>query len=100
MRSGRFLHVFRKQEGFAETVPLYSVMQFIDVECESEQDAATAAEILEARIDSQIAGGAWYPANIEAWQNAEVIVNGNVVALIAMGDGQQQAVDAFNALFA
>ena len=28
---------------------------------------------------SQIESGAFYPATVEAWQNAELIVNGNVV---------------------
>ena len=35
-----------------------------------------------------------------AWEKAEVIVNGNVVALIVAGAQQADAVDAFNALFA
>ena len=70
------------------------------VETESETDAQAVKEIFEARVDSQIQGGAMYPATIEAWENASVIQNGNVVALILAGEDQTAAVDAFNALFA
>ena len=70
------------------------------VETESETDAQAVEKIFQARVDSQIQGGAMYPATIEAWENASVIQNGNVVALILAGEDQTAAVDAFNALFA
>lgn len=70
------------------------------VEVSDEADVEAVKGIFESRIDSQIEGGAFYPATVEAWQNAEVIVNGNVVALIAAGESQTTAVDSFNALFA
>lgn len=69
------------------------------VEVSDEADAEAVKGIFQSRIDSQVEGGAMYPATIEAWQNAEVIVNGSVVALIAAGEDQTAAVDAFNALF-
>ncbi len=69
------------------------------VEVADEADVEAVKGIFQSRIDSQVEGGAMYPATIEAWQNAEVIVNGNVVALIAAGESQTEAVDAFNALF-
>ena len=40
-----------------------------------------------------------YPATVEAWENASVIQDGKVVALIVAGEDQTAAVDAFNALF-
>ena len=69
------------------------------VECADAGDVETVKGIFQARIDSQVNGGAMYPATIEAWQNAEILVNGNVVALIAAGEDQAAAVEAFNALF-
>lgn len=69
------------------------------VEVADEADVEAVKGIFQSRIDSQVEGGAMYPATVEAWQNAEVIVNGNVVALIAAGEDQTAAVDAFNALF-
>ena len=70
------------------------------VETESEADAQAVKAIFQARVDSQIQGGAMYPATIEAWENASVLMDGNVVALIVAGEDQTAAVDAFNALFA
>lgn len=73
--------------------------EFALVELESEADAKAAAEIFQARIDSQIAGGAFYPDTIAGWEKAQVIIQGNVAALICAGTEQNAAVDAFTALF-
>ncbi len=73
--------------------------EFALVECEKEEDAEAVKGILQSRIDNQVSGGAFYPETVEAWQKAELIVNGNVVALIVAGDSQADAVTAFNALF-
>ncbi len=70
------------------------------VECASESDVETVKGIFQARIDSQVNGGAFYPETTAAWEKAELLVNGNVVALIVAGDQQAAVVDAFNALFA
>ena len=69
------------------------------VEVEKEADVEAVKGIFQSRIDSQVDGGAMYPATIEAWQKAEVKVNGNVVALIVAGEEQTSAADAFDALF-
>ena len=66
---------------------------------EKEADAKAVAEIFQARVDSQIAGGAFYPSTIEGWQKAAVITQGNVAALICANTEQDAAVEAFNALF-
>ena len=58
------------------------------------------ADILQARVDAQVSGGAFYPETTAAWEKAQVITRGNVVALICAGEAQDQAVEAFNALFA
>jgi len=73
--------------------------EFALVETANADDAAKVQEIFQARKDAQINGGAWYPETIAAWEKAEVIVNGNVVALIVAGEQQADAVEAFNALF-
>lgn len=73
--------------------------EFALVECEKEEDVEAVKGILQSRIDSQIEGGAFYPETVEAWQKAELIVNGNVAALIVAGEKQADAVTAFNALF-
>ena len=70
------------------------------VGCANESDVEAVKGIFQSRIDSQIESGAFYPATVEAWQNAELIVNGNVVALIVAGEDQAQVVEAFNDLFA
>lgn len=70
------------------------------VECANESDVETVKGIFQARIDSQVNGGAFYPETTAAWEKAELLVNGNVVALIVAGDQQAAVVDAFNALFA
>ena len=70
------------------------------VECANAADVETVKEIFQARIDNQVAGGAFYPAVAEAWEKGEIIVNGNVVALIVAGEAQADAVKAFNDLFA
>ena len=41
-----------------------------------------------------------YPMTLEGWEQAEIVTQGNVVALIVAQGSQDQAVDAFNALFA
>lgn len=74
--------------------------EFVLLELENEADVAAAQEILQARIDSQVQGGAFYPDAIAAWEKGEVVTNGSVVALIVAGEQQTAAVDAFNDLFA
>lgn len=73
--------------------------EFVLLELESEADAQAAASILQARVDSQVNGGAFYPETTAAWEKAQVITHGNVAALICAGSEQDQAVDAFNKLF-
>jgi len=73
--------------------------EFALVECANEGDVEAVKGILQARIDNQINGGAFYPETTAAWEKAELIVNGNVVALIVAGEQQADAVAAFNELF-
>ena len=73
--------------------------EFALVELEDEADAEAAAQIFQVRIDSQVAGGAFYPDTIAGWEKAVVITQGNTAALICAGTEQDAAVDAFRALF-
>ena len=66
------------------------------VECADSADVETVRDIFQARIDSQVEGGAMYPATAEAWEGAEILTSGNVVALIVAGQDQDAAVSAFN----
>ena len=74
--------------------------EIVLMECETEEDAGKAASILRERIDSQAAGGAWYPASIEVWEKAQVIEQGTYVAMIAAAENQEEIAAQFNALFA
>ena len=76
------------------------VNEIVLVQCGSEEDAATAASILQDRVDAQAEGGAWYPESMETWSNAQVVQNGTYVAMIATADHQEEIAEQFNALFA
>ena len=73
--------------------------EFDLVECADAADVETVKGLFEDRVAMQIEGGAFYPETTAAWEKAEILVQGNVVALIVAGDQQSDAVDAFNALF-
>ena len=75
------------------------------VETETEEDAAKAAEIFQARIDYQVGddenpGGAWYPETIEGWKNKSQIVSHGNYVMLAVGDSAGDAAEDFDALFA
>ena len=62
-------------------------------------DVAAVKAIFQARIDAQVAGGAWYPESIRGWQeNSRIVTNGNYVMMIAW-QFCEDAVADFNALF-
>ena len=69
------------------------------VEVTNSADVDAVKEILQARIDTQVDGGAWYPESIEGWKNnSRIVVNGNCVMMIAYSECDA-VVDAFNGLF-
>lgn len=76
------------------------VNEIVLAQCATEEDAATAASILQDRVDAQAEGGAWYPESMETWSNAQVVQNGTYVAMIATADHQEEIAEQFNALFA
>ena len=75
-----------------------AVCEILLVECENSDDVATVEEIFNARVKTQVDGGAWYPASIEMWEDAQVVTAGNYVALFADSHAASMA-DDFRALF-
>ena len=62
-------------------------------------DVNAMKAIFQARIDTQVQGGAWYPESIEGWKNnSRIVTNGNYVMMIAW-QFCDDAVSAFNGLF-
>lgn len=69
------------------------------VEVTNSADVDAVKGMMQARIDAQVEGGAWYPESIEGWKsNSRVVTNGNCVMMIAYSECDA-VVDAFNGLF-
>ena len=86
---------------FIAKAPMMSavVNEIVLMECTSPEDAQKAADILNQRVTEQADGGAWYPASMEAWEDAQVISNDRYVALLASSSHQSEAAELFNAKF-
>lgn len=69
------------------------------VQCGTEEDAERAEEALQARIDRQLDGGAWYPETQAAWKKAKVLREGTYAALIASGAYQETLEEQFRLQF-
>lgn len=68
------------------------------VEVANAEDVETVKALFQKRIDDQVAGGAWYPATIEMWENnSEIVVIDNYVCLF-VGEEKDAQVEAFKAL--
>lgn len=87
---------------FVAKMPMMSsvVNELVFMQCETEEDAAKAAAILQERIDTQASGGAWYPESMEAWGRGSVIQQGTYAAMIACVEYQDEIEAAFNEKFA
>ena len=75
------------------------VNEFVFLQCETEEDAAKVAEILQARITAQAEGGAWYPESMEAWGRGIVDQQGTYVAMIASAEYQEDITAKWQAQF-
>ena len=75
------------------------VNEIVLAQCATEEDAATAASILQDRVDAQAEGGAWYPESMATWSNAQVIQEGAYVAMVACAQHQAEIVEQFQQLF-
>ncbi len=75
--------------------------EIVMVECANTADVDTVKGIFQARIDAQVSDHFNYPAVIEAWQTeAQVVSNGNYVALFVISGMTDQVVENFNAAIA
>lgn len=67
-------------------------------EVTSASDVDAVKAVFQARIDAQVAGGAWYPESIQGWQNnSRIVSNGNCVLMVAFSECDA-IVEQFNAL--
>ena len=74
--------------------------EIVMIECANAADVETVKAILQARVDAQVDGGAWYPETIEGWKNnSDIVVNGNYVALFVIPEGMMDAAAEFGKLF-
>lgn len=95
------LEAYSMKQSVLKTAMISAVpYEFALVELENESDVQAVVDIFQARIDYQIETGAFYPMTVEGWEKAQIITQGNVAALICASDEQDQAVEAFNKLFA
>ena len=70
------------------------VNEIVLAQCETEEDAAKAASILQDRVDAQAEGGAWYPGVHGGLEpSAQVIQQGTYVAMIASAEHQAEIGD-------
>ena len=69
------------------------------VQVKDKKDVDTVKAIFQARIDSMIEGGAWYPEPTRIWTDeSRVVSNGNYVMMV-VGENCDSIVKDFNALF-
>lgn len=63
------------------------VGEIVLVEVENSADIDAVKAILQARIDDQSNGGAWYPESIDGWvNNSRIVTDGNCVMMIAWSE--------------
>ncbi len=67
--------------------------EFAFVEVEDEDDADAVNAIFQERIQSQIDGGAWYPAVIEQWENNARIFTGEKYVILAVHEMSEYMVE-------
>ena len=86
---------------FVAKMPMMSsvVNEMVFMQCETEDDAAGAAAILQDRINVQAQGGAWYPESMEAWSRGIVIQQGTYVAMVASAEHQDEISEGFSQKF-
>ncbi|MBD5149107.1 MAG: Ig domain-containing protein [Oscillibacter sp.] len=65
----------------------------------SPDDVTAVQNILQARIDTQAGGGAWYPASCETWEQGVITSTSNVVGMFVYPDEAQAMADLFTEAF-
>ena len=74
--------------------------EIVMVECANAADVEAVKTIFKTRISSQVDNQFNYPMVIEAWEKeAQVVSNGNFVALLLISGMTEEVVSNFNALF-
>ena len=75
------------------------VSEIVLIEVGDAADVDAVKAILQARIDVQAGGGAWYPDTVDGWKNdSRIVSNGNYIMMIVHRDCDSIVSD-FNALF-
>ena len=78
----------------------FSASEAALIQVSSAADVDAVKAILQARVDAQKNGGAWYPAAVEGWENnSRIVSNGSYIMLI-VGEDCDAIVDEFNAVMA
>lgn len=73
--------------------------ELVLVQVTDSKDVDTVKGVLQARVDTMIDGGAWYPEPTELWTNSsQVVSNGNYI-LMVVNESCDAIVSDFNALF-
>lgn len=81
--------------------PMFSLSaaESVLVQVSDPTDVDAVKDILQARVDIQVSGGAFYPFAVETWKNnSRIVSNGSYIMLIVSGDCDA-VVKEFNALF-
>jgi predicted small lipoprotein YifL len=77
----------------------FSAYEVVLIEVVNESDVDAVKAILQARVDAQAAGGAWYPEAVEGWVNNARIVSNGCYIMLAVGADCDTFVEGFNSLF-
>ena len=77
-----------------------SAAESVLIQVSDAADVDAVKDILQARVDAQVNGGAFYPFAMEAWQNnSRIVSNGSYIMMIVSSDCDA-VVNEFHALFA
>ena len=65
----------------------------------SEEDLQAVKDILQARMDQQASGGAWYPESCETWEKGVIVSASRSVGMFVYPEEAQAMADEFTAAF-
>ena len=81
--------------------PMFSLSaaESVLIQVSDAADVDAVKNILQARIDAQVAGGAFYPMAVEAWENNSRIESNGCYVIMIVSEDCDAVVSEFNALF-
>ena len=81
--------------------PMFSLSaaESVLIQVSDAADVDAVKDILQARIDAQVNGGAFYPMAVEAWQNNSRIVSNGSYIMLVVSEDCDAVVSEFNSLF-